>query len=205
MMSWLTVLALALSSSIDNFGVGISYGIRGIRIGFVSNVIISVIAFAFSEAGIYGGDYLAKVLPGTMSSIIGALFLFIVGLRIILLTLPRNRTKPRTPANGITGILSEPEKADFDRSGHIGYLEAVVLGMAVSLNALTNGLGAGLMKISPTAISMSAAVFSFIAIWGGSAIGRKAADVKIGAWSLGQFSTVISGLILLVIALKTIL
>ncbi len=30
----ITILLLSLSSSIDNFGVGLSYGIRNIRIGF---------------------------------------------------------------------------------------------------------------------------------------------------------------------------
>jgi putative Mn2+ efflux pump MntP len=48
---WATVLLLALSSSIDNFGGGITYGIRDIRIGFLANFIISTIALIFSEVG----------------------------------------------------------------------------------------------------------------------------------------------------------
>jgi putative sporulation protein YtaF len=203
-LSWLTILALALSSSIDNFGVGISYGIRGIRIGFFSNFIISIIAFIFSDAGIFFGHYLSKVLPGMLSTVIGAMFLLIIGLRIILLTVPIKRNE-RTSSNTIAGYLSSPEKADLDQSGDIGFFEAIVLGIAVSMNALTNGLGAGLIGLSPFAISLSAAIFSFLAIWLGSVLGRKVSTIRIGSWTIGQFSTVLSGVILLLIAVKSLL
>lgn len=87
----ITILLLSLSSSIDNFGVGISYGIRNIRIGFLANFIIAIIAFVFSEMGILFGQYISKVFPGTLSDVIGTLFLFVIGLRIILMTIPRKR------------------------------------------------------------------------------------------------------------------
>jgi putative sporulation protein YtaF len=209
-MYWLTVLALALSSSIDNFGVGISYGIRGIRVGFFSNLIISLIAFVFSETGILFGQYLSKIMPGVFSTLIGAVFLLVIGFRIILLTLPK-KSKPipddlnnSKSHSSITEYLSTPEKADIDNSGHIGSFEAIALGIAVSMNALTNGFGAGLIGLSPFAISLSAAIFSFLAIWWGVALGRKVSTVRIGSLSMGQFSTVLSGIILLLIAVKSL-
>ncbi|SDN92614.1 putative sporulation protein YtaF [Paenibacillus sp. yr247] len=209
-MSWITILALSLSSSIDNFGVGISYGIRGIRIGLFSNFVISIIAFIFSEVGILFGQYLSTVFPGILSTIIGALFLLVIGLRIILLAVPKKRkttlskSNERESSHTISGYLSSPEKADLDQSGNISFFEAIVLGIAVSMNALTNGLGAGLIGLSPLAISLSAAVFSFFAIWGGIVLGRKVSTVRIGSWSLGQFSTILSGIILLLIAVKSL-
>jgi hypothetical protein len=42
-MEWLFILGFALSSSIDNFGVGISYGVRKIRIRWLSNLLIAAI------------------------------------------------------------------------------------------------------------------------------------------------------------------
>ncbi|SEC44568.1 sporulation membrane protein YtaF [Paenibacillus sp. GP183] len=212
-MYWLTILALALSSSIDNFGVGISYGIRGIRVGLLSNLIISLIAFIFSETGILFGQYLTKIMPGVLSTLIGAIFLLVIGFRIILLTLPKKRVpipddfnKPKSQSHSnITEYLTTPEKADIDNSGHIGSFEAIALGIAVSMNALTNGLGAGLIGLSPFAISTSAAIFSFLAIWWGVALGRKVSTVRIGSLSMGQFSTVLSGVILLLIAIKSLM
>lgn len=212
--AWITVLLLALSSSIDNFGVGISYGIRGIRVGFLANFIISIIAFIFSEVGILSGQYISKVFPGTLSNVIGALFLFVIGLRIVLLTIPRKKQQQMSPkklsedetaSSAITGYLSSPEKADLDHSGDISFFEAIVLGIAVSMNALTNGLGVGLIGLSPFAISLSAAVFSFFAIWLGVVLGNKVVNVRIGSLTVGQFSTALSGIILLLIALHNLI
>jgi len=208
---WITVLFLAFSSSIDNFGVGITYGIRGIKVGLLANLIISIIAFIFSEAGIVSGKYLSKVFPGTLSNVIGAFFLLVIGLRIVLLTFPRKDKKTIVNEDDepvskiVTNYLSSPEKADVDHSGDISSFEAIILGTAVSMNALTNGLGVGLIGLSPFAISIAASIFSFLAIWLGVLLGKKVANVKIGGWSLGQFSSIISGIILVLIAIHNLI
>ncbi|MFF3022261.1 sporulation membrane protein YtaF [Gottfriedia sp. NPDC057948] len=207
---WITVLFLAFSSSIDNFGVGITYGIRGIKVGLLANLIISIIAFIFSEAGIVSGQYISKVFPGTLSNVIGAFFLLVIGLRIVLLTFPRKdkqtiiNNDDESVSNIVTNYLSSPEKADVDHSGDISSFEAIILGTAVSMNALTNGLGVGLIGLSPFAISIAASIFSFLAIWLGVLLGKKVANVKIGGWSLGQFSSIISGIILVLIAIHNL-
>lgn len=200
----LSVLGFALSSSIDNFGVGVSYGITKIKIGPGANSTIAVIAFVFSLVGIYFGHYIAKVMPGTLSTVVAALFVFIIGIRIILITFQAKR-KPKKPlsqgkSRSINQYLDYPEEADKDKSGEISLVESLVLGVAVSMNALTNGLGAGLMGLSPFAVSVLTAVFSFIAIWGGVSLGERVANVRVGSFNLGQFSTIISGAILLLIA-----
>ncbi len=208
---WITVLFLAFSSSIDNFGVGITYGIRGIKVGLLANLIISIIAFIFSEAGIVSGQYISKVFPGTLSNVIGAFFLLVIGLRIVLLTFPRKNKQiiinndDESVTNIVTNYLSSPEKADVDHSGDISSFEAIILGTAVSMNALTNGLGVGLIGLSPFAISIAASIFSFLAIWLGVLLGKKVANVKIGGWSLGQFSSIISGIILVLIAIHNLI
>lgn len=93
----------------------------------------------------------------------------------------------------------------MDQSGHISFVEALVLGTAVSLNALTNGLGAGMIGLSPFWIAFTAAVGSYLSIWGGVKAGQKVADVRIGSWSIGRFSTFISGMILVLVGLGHLL
>ena len=211
-MTWLMILGFAISSSVDNLGVGISYGIRNIRIGLISNLLVAVICFLFSGAGILFGKWLSIIMPGVLPILVGALLLFIIGIRIILLTTPHGKQIPRddltsqaTKNQSITAILENPEIADVDKSGEIGIGEAIILGIALSANALTNGLGAGLLGLSPFAISLTAAVGSFITVWLGVSLGQKVADVKIGSYTLGEFGTIVSGVILLVIATTTFL
>lgn len=203
---WLIILAFAVSSSIDNLGVGISYGIRKIHIRTGPNFMIAVICFLFSMAGISFGLWLSKILPGMLPVIFGSFLLFVIGIRIILLANPRKKeavnvvNKTDDHPQLIKGILKNPELADLDKSGYIGWGEAVLLGVALSANALTNGLGAGLLGLSPLAISLTAAIGSFISVWAGVKLGAKVAEVRIGSFTLGQFGTVLSGAIILVIA-----
>jgi putative sporulation protein YtaF len=205
----LTVLGFALSSSIDNFGVGVSYGVSNIKIGFISNLVIALIAFCFSIAGILSGNYVSKVMPGTISTVVAAIVILFIGLRIIVIALTEKRKSKNSSAgkkrNTLSTYRDEPKEADRDKSGEISTLEALVLGAAVAMDALTNGLGAGLMGLSPLAISTAVAVFSFIAIWCGVRLGVRVANIRVGSMSLGQFSTLISGGILLLIAVHMIL
>lgn len=209
-MSWLIVLGFAISSSVDNLGVGMSYGIRNIRIGLVSNLLVAMICFVFSAAGILFGKWFSIMMPGLFPVLVGAFLLFVIGIRIILLTTPHSKRMSTDQddhllvhTKSIAAILDNPEIADADRSGEIGLGEAIFLGIALSANALTNGLGAGLLGFSPLAISSATAIGSFITIWLGVYLGKKLADVQIGSYTLGELGTIISGIILLIIATTT--
>ncbi|MED3802339.1 sporulation membrane protein YtaF [Lysinibacillus xylanilyticus] len=204
-MTWLIIFTF--SSSIDNLGVGLSYGIRKINVRFDKNILISVICFIMSMAGITFGVWLSIILPGILPVVIGAVLLCIIGIRIILLAKPRkqetsivDRKNEMQSNNNVQDILRNPEEAHFNKSGEIGWGEAVLLGIALAANALTNGVGAGLLGLSPLVISILAAIGSFITVWLGVKLGSKVADVRIGSFTVGQFGTIISGVMLLIIA-----
>lgn len=209
MLAWLLVLGFAVSSSLDNLGVGISYGIRDIRIGVRSNLMIAFICFVLSLTGIVGGHWLSRILPGMFPVLVSAFLLIVVGIRIVLLAVPRKQTKASEREEdkkaGPFTLLQQPELADADRSGEIGLGEAVLLGVALSANAVTNGLGAGLLGLSPLAISVTAAAGSFLTVWLGVSLGRRAVGIRIGSFTLGQFGTAISGILLVWIAVQSLL
>ncbi|MDD1504666.1 sporulation membrane protein YtaF [Lysinibacillus sp. CNPSo 3705] len=204
MVTWLIILAFTFSSSIDNLGVGLSYGIRKINVRFDKNILISIICFLMSMAGITFGVWLSKILPGMLPVVIGAILLCIIGIRIILLAKPRkqetSKVNKNNANNNVQDILRNPEEAQFNKSGEIGWGEAVLLGIALAANALTNGVGAGLLGLSPLVISILAAIGSFITVWLGVKLGSKVADVRIGSFTVGQFGTIISGVMLIIIA-----
>jgi len=137
-MEWWIILGIAASASIDNLGAGISYGVRNIRINLLANSIIAGIGFLFALTGLLFGQWLSQVLPGILPTLFAALLLGVIGLRIILLSLPREE-KGRVRAEArerslptFTKILEEPELADLDASGDISWWEAVPLGIALS-------------------------------------------------------------------------
>ncbi|MBE3596875.1 MAG: sporulation membrane protein YtaF [Hydrogenibacillus sp.] len=219
-MPWLILLGFALSSSVDNFGVGITYGLRRIRIPLMSNALIACIAFLFSLSGISFGRWIGTVLPGMLHVFLGSFLLAVIGLRIILFAMPRDWMKRRREAhalrpndlpaasagaggaarNPLQRILQHPEQVDVDRSQTIGLGEAIVLGVALSANALTNGVGAGLIGLSPLWLSLITAVGSFVSVAAGVALGERASRIRIGPFTVGQFGTLLSGALLILIA-----
>ncbi|MED4265142.1 manganese efflux pump [Priestia megaterium] len=192
-MEWLFILGFALSSSIDNFGVGISYGVRKVRIKWLSNLLIAAICFLFSMVGIMFGRWVSTILPGVFHVIVAVVLLTLIGIRIILLVgSQRNNGSDELDSSGQENVR------------YIGWIESSVLGVALSANALTNGLGAGLLGLSPLAISLTSAFGSFITIWLGAMVGKKAANVQIGKFTLSQFGTLISGMTILIVAFTQI-
>ncbi|MBT2255590.1 manganese efflux pump [Priestia megaterium] len=192
-MEWLFILGFALSSSIDNFGVGISYGVRKVRIKWLSNLLIAAICFLFSMVGIMFGRWISTILPGVFHVIVAVVLLTLIGIRIILLVVSQRN-------NG----SDELDSSGQENVRYIGWIESIVLGVALSANALTNGLGAGLPGLSPLAISLTSAFGSFITVWLGVMVGKKAANVQVGKFTLSQFGTLISGITILIVAFTQI-
>lgn len=196
-MNWTFVLALAFASSIDNLAAGLTYGIRGVRIGWTANLVIAAICGLFSLAGIFFGGLIAWALPGDWPDIAGAILLFLIGLRVLLLVIPRGAEAGSGAEAGESGWLARAFAAP---SGRIGMIEAVILGVALSANALVNAVGAGMLQIPAGAVALTAALGSLITVWLGVLLGRHAARLRVGRFDLGRFGTAISGMTLVGLA-----
>jgi putative Mn2+ efflux pump MntP len=73
---------LAIATSIDALAVGISYGLIGKAI-IIPSIIIGVVAFAFSFAGVLAGHKLSDVL-GSKMEIFGGIVLVLIGLKFLV-------------------------------------------------------------------------------------------------------------------------
>lgn len=79
MISLLSALLFSISSNLDNLLVGTAYGIKKIRINFIENIIIALITSTGTFLSMSAGAYMSKFLPGSVSNILGALILIILG------------------------------------------------------------------------------------------------------------------------------
>ena len=73
---------LAIATSIDALAVGISYGLIGEAI-IIPSIIVGVVAFAFSFAGVLAGHKLSDVL-GSKMEIFGGIVLVLIGLKFLV-------------------------------------------------------------------------------------------------------------------------
>ena len=194
MVSQIAVIGIA--SSLDNLGVGVAYGVRRIAIPPLSNLVIAFIAFLFSCISIMAGSFLARFLTETTANAIGACAIIGMGIWVIYGAgaVPKPRTKPSRLL--LMEVLDAPEAADRDRSGVISLSEALILGVALSLNCLTNCIPIGLWRLSILPAAVVNAVLSYAGLWGGVWLGR-----RWGAHWLGGKANAFAGVLLVLLGL----
>ena len=197
---------IALSNNFDNIGVRIAYSIRGIKISTLINIWISVITFFISYFAAFSGTMITGFFGKQLSSIIAMLLLAAIGSYMILEQYIRRVKKDpdeeadRENASSILQVLVKPENADMDRSKHIDFKEATILGIALSINNVGGGLSAGMMGLSSLLVGLLSAVISFMALWSGNYI----AEFFI-KWNISNKATVVAGLVLIAIGINQVM
>jgi len=83
-MNLLPAILLALSSNLDNIGVGASYGIRRISLPLFSNLIVAIVSTAGTIISMCMGDLVAKYIPLHVANIIGSSIIAGTGAWVIL-------------------------------------------------------------------------------------------------------------------------
>ncbi|MEK4008090.1 manganese efflux pump [Paenibacillus sp. FSL H3-0333] len=195
----LSLLLLAFALSLDGFGVGITYGLRKMKIPLLSIIIISLCSGVVIYGSMQVGVLLAKVVSPNAASSVGAVILVLMGCWSLFQMLTQKEKEQEEPASAadkgnsgqetrqetaaaaqlaetelkpavfslelrhlgvVIQILRTPSSADMDASGSISSMEAMILGIALSLDAFGAGLGAALLGFSPWSTSLMIAVFS---------------------------------------------
>lgn len=96
----------------------------------------------------------------------------------------------------VINILRKPMSADFDKSGTITGLEALMLGLALSLDAFGAGVGAAMLGLSPIYLAFTVAVMSSLFVFVGMKLGARFANYQV----MQKFSF-IPGILLIIIGI----
>ncbi|MEI4712074.1 manganese efflux pump [Bacillus cereus] len=185
-----SIFLIGIASNLDNAGVGIAYGIRKIRISWFNNFIIA-----------FFGNWIALFISEFTANLIGAIVLGIIGVFILCQPfLGQRNTVGFKDGNVLMGILRNPEKADFDGSKTISFSEAIVLGIALSINNIAGGFDAGVTNLNLWLTATISGVFSFICISGFAYVGKRFLAEYLGKWA-----TVIAGVLLILIGIDQLL
>ncbi|MCZ8518319.1 MULTISPECIES: sporulation membrane protein YtaF [Paenibacillus] len=192
MLPGISLLLLALAVSLDGFGVGVTYGLRRIRIPLLSIAIIAACSGGIIYVSMGIGVLLRNFVDPAGARMIGAVILIGIGIWALVQMLRQRgeedgddegEEEPAVPAAAPTTakeivyielkrfglviqILRTPQAADVDRSGNISAYEATLLGVALSLDAFGAGVGAALLGFTPwlTAAVIAVASGTFLAV-----------------------------------------
>jgi putative Mn2+ efflux pump MntP len=72
-------LLLGISTNIDNFGVGLVYGIKRVRIGHWPNILIATFNAAATGSSMLAGVMIAKFLPEFVAKTTGVTIIALLG------------------------------------------------------------------------------------------------------------------------------
>ena len=198
MVEIFTLLVLALAVSLDSFGVGLTYGLRKMKLPLRSLLFIAFCSATSILIAMAFGNVIQRYLSPDFAGMIGGIILiFIGGWALYQVMRPNKETEEDKDVEPIVQepvekkvvinleikvlglvikILREPMEADIDKSGAITGKEAILLGIALSLDAFGAGIGAALIGYSPLFMAISVACMSALFVTLGMSSGFKYAD-----------------------------
>lgn len=177
---FINALILAISSSIDSLGIGITYGLKKTKLYKIGKLILFIISMITTLFSGVVGNGLKNILSTNVCEFIGSSILICMGIFIIIQT-------------------NEKELSfDLDNSNDINYKEALLLGVALSLDSLCIGIGAGTIGINIYVFSILAAILQYVFLSLGNYLGIHLVNFKFIPQSVW---TKISGALLILIGL----
>jgi putative sporulation protein YtaF len=188
MFQLFSLLILAFALSLDSFSVGFTYGLRQMVLPLKSMLIIATCSAVSMMLSVSIGHALGRVLSPKVTASLGGIILIALGAGVLYQFFRPEKEKEleeheKTIVNfeikslGIAiNILKKPMSADFDNSGAITGIEALMLGFALSLDSFGAGIGAAMLGFSPYYLALAVAVMSslfvFLGIKSGSLLHR---------------------------------
>lgn len=176
MLFYTGLFLLVIAVSLDGLGVGISYGIQKTRVPLLPILIIMLCSGITVFVAMTIGDALKQFISPVFSENLGAIILIGLGLftLIKLMNTKKNQikhTEESTVFTDMKKVFQSPQQADLDHSGTISKQEAILLGMALALDAFGAGIAASLLLYSPFLTAALVALMSGIFLIVGLKIG----------------------------------
>lgn len=176
-MLYYTGLALlVIAVSLDGLGVGISYGVQKTRVPLLAVSIIMLCSGITVFIAMTLGSGLKHFISPAISENLGAGILIGLGLFTLYNLIKAKKiklddTENPTVFKDVKKVLRSPYEADLDQSGTISKHEAILLGMALALDAFGAGIAASLLDYSAFITALFVAMMSGIFLMIGLKLG----------------------------------
>ena len=194
-----SMLLFSISICLDNFGVGVAYGIRGLCIPMSSNLLIAVLNSGGTFISMFIGVSLYHFMQPATAKYIGSSVFLVAGCMVILNTIAKKNGMKIFSTVLLPEKIALPDKKSFINiycKGRVGLKEGALLAVALTFSNLVTGAGASLIGLSPVLTTIFVFMLSVFAISTGLRIGNYSG----GRW-LGDMSDPISGLLLVIIGI----
>lgn len=201
----LEALLLVSALSLDAFAASFAYGTNKITIPFKSVSTINIICSAILGIALLLGRLISQFIPANVTSYISFTILFLIAAAKLFDFAIKTWIKKSSLASPqldfhflnfhfLLQVMCDPTQADVDASKTLSLNESAALALALSLDGLAAGFGAGLVEVNVWIMVLFSLITNMIAISLGCLIGN-----KIAAKTTLNLSW-LSGVVLLIIA-----
>lgn len=195
----LSALLFSISSNLDNLVIGIAYGIKKIRIELFSNLLIAIITTLGTLISMTVGKFIADFLPPSITNMLGALIILILGLYFFIESIYKLITSKRSKKLALKNsreAIEYAETSDLDNSGSLNLKEAFLVSMGLMINNLGTGLAASITGVSIKLTVLFTFLISPILLMLGRAIG-----CNIFGKICGKYAPLLSGILLIILSI----
>ena len=209
-----TTILLAISSSIDSLGIGITYGIRNTIILNKGKLVIFFISFIITLLSSYLGNILKLIFPTFFIDYFASLLFIVIGIFICFQALKNEKKSGNKKIKncnyqktysffikflGVSiKVIKDPVSLDLDNSNGIDNKEAIFLSLALSIDTLCIGIGGSIIGINTYIFPFLIGFFQLFFLEIGNFLGRqlyKFSKLPSNIWSI------ISGILLITLGI----
>lgn len=191
LITFFSILILALTLSADDFSVGVAYGLFKTRLPFKS-LMIMVLGSATSTYGIMlVGKFIFTAMPDYVTAWISAIILGVVGCKMLY-----NGWKQKDDYSKL--LKNPPFSSNIQRK--VGFFENYVVGFGLGVDDFAQALGLAVAGFPIVLTVCLLELAEVIALLGGNFLALKGFSKKIN----GKIS-MIPGIVLLAVALYQVL
>lgn len=163
-MKLVPLMLFALACNFDNFIIGISYGIKNIKVNAKSVFIIALPTFLGTYLSLIMGNKVFELVPNNNSNIISSILLIGIGIYSLI----KNYIKKESLNN-----TEVAQRYDKDKNGSIDTKEAVLLGLFLALNNVCIAIGFSTNSYNKMLVSIITSILSAIGFNLGNSLGKK--------------------------------
>lgn len=209
-MEMLGIILLAISLSVDAFGIGLSYSLRKVKIPLIPKLIISLISVLITAISFLLGNAILLFISENVAKLIGCVMLIILGALTIFKGLRENGNDEEPKKNDVISffikplqvtvkIIKEHKKSNADSSKKVDVFESIYLGLSLSVDSLVVGVTYAIIGSLSFFVPIYVGIGQFAFLSLGAILGAKISKAKNNINS--KVFVFISGAILIILAI----
>ncbi len=157
---FINTLILAISSSLDAMGIGITYGLRKIKFSIFSRIVFFIVSFTATTLSILLGNIIKEFVSPNFTTFLGAALIIGIGIYAIFES------------------SNNPKDFDFDNSNDINNKEALCLSLSVTMDSLCIGFGGSMLGINNYLFPLFVATLHLTFLLIGDILGKNLVNIS---------------------------